>query len=310
MAKMKNWIMGSIVLLAVLISTAARAIPPSEAIVDINMGTVFTGTGSGWTCAVGNLPADLDQAASYIHSGLVKFNNQAYTTAASSGTVNVCVFLSYNLSAFGDFSGTETIGFQGGYVVTVNVRGIYNYGTWPGSVLLKYQVMGVDYAPPGAKSTVTYSASFMRGGSTSITNSFTNNTSVTVSESQKFGIGILDSSLSFSITGSYAQEGDSTTGNSWSLQTTGADTIPGPAGSVAGIDHDYDIIWIWLNPAVSLTLTGPSSISWNGYTYNPADPANEMDVLYLYVYELKNPATIPADVAARLARGWDRSGLG
>jgi hypothetical protein len=45
------------------ISTAARAIPPSEATVDINMGTVFTGTGSGWTCAVGNLPADLDQAA-------------------------------------------------------------------------------------------------------------------------------------------------------------------------------------------------------------------------------------------------------
>ena len=304
---MKKIIIGAFLALSALASPIVHASPT----VDVDLGTVYTPTGSISKCTLTDqLPQDLFQVETVATFGNVTFHPNAYTRLRGVSGVEFCVTVSYNLSAYGAFSGLETIGLSDGspdrpQYARVIVSGKYLYGTWNGAIFPKYQVLGVDYAPPGSRSNVSYSASFTRGGSTSITNSFNDQTSVTVSQSGKFNIGSYGAELSTSITGLYSQGNDSTTGNSWSVTTTGGDIIYGPASSSVGIDHNYDVIWVWLNPAVNLTLTGPASITWGGYAFNPADPVNEMDVIPLYVYELKNPSLIPANVAARLARTWD-----
>lgn len=303
------------ILIACLIMLSAGVCTQAHAIilpVNIDVGTVTTNPGSGTYCGSTNnqLPGGLTQTSTQSGGGDVSFGTNAYTYAASADVTVVCVPISWNFASFGPFSGAERILF-GSYFVTINLTGNYQFGTYSGAIFPKYQVLGVDYAPPGSRSTVTYTASFLRGGSETIGSTFTNQTSVTVSASLKYGIGsCVTGHLDTSITGLYAQQKDFDTTDSWSITTTGGDIIPGPASSAAGIDHDYDIIWIWLNPAVNLTLTGPASITWNGYSYNAADPVNQMDVIYLYVHELKDPSRIPANVASRLARSWDQSGVG
>lgn len=304
-------LVGCFLALAALISSTASAIPPSVAIVNIDMGTINVSPGGGEYCGLtSQLPPDLDQVNTLQRSGQVTFGNRAYTRQNGPNAVALCVNISHNLPAFGTFSGSEVITLQRNLVVTVNVNGNYVFGNWRGTIYPKYHVLGVDYAPPGSRSFVTYSANFSRGGSNSLSETFSNSTSLSVTQTLKFGVPEAGADLSTTITSSYAQQAETQTGNTWSLTSAGGHTVSGPASSAAGINHDYDIIWIWLNPAIELTLTGPASFNWNGFAYNPADPVNQMDVLYLYVYELKNPSLIPPNVAARLARTWDVSGVG
>jgi len=80
-----------------------------------------------------------------------------------------------------------------------------------------------------------------------------------------------------------------------------------------GIDHDYDLVALQLNPEVDFTITSPTSASY-AYSFDPRDPAAEVDVIYLYVKDLKALAagTYSGDpnIPQRLARTWDTSGLG
>jgi hypothetical protein len=304
-------VIGCLLFLSALMSATAGAIPPSVAVVYIDMGTINISPGGGQYCGLtSQLPPDLDQVNTLQRSGPLTFGSHAYTRQNGPNAVALCVDISHNFTAFGTFSGTEVITLQRNLVVTVNVNGNYAFGNWRGIIYPKYHVLGVDYAPPGSRSSVTYSANFSRGGSNSLTETFGNSTSVSVTTSLKFGVEAAGANHSTTITSAYAQQGETQTGSSWSLNATGGQIVYGPASSAAGIDHNYDIVWIWLNPAVELTLTGPASFNWDGYAYNAADPANQMDVLYLYVFELKNPALIPANVASRLARTWDVSGVG
>jgi hypothetical protein len=94
--------------------------------------------------------------------------------------VELCVSVNYNFSAFGEYSGMETIGLSDGSHDRVNVTLKYQYGVWNGAILPRYQILAVDYAPPGSQSTVTYGANFIRGGSNSIASSFSNGILVTV----------------------------------------------------------------------------------------------------------------------------------
>ena len=178
-------------------------------------------------------------------------------------------------------------------------------GVTPGEADVKYQIMGVDYAPPGVSSTVSYGSSSLLGTSTSNTSSFKVDVSETVSFSFSFfAAGTAGASAS------YSQQTTSTSSIDISTNTSKSVIVAGPASSGVGVDHDYDVIWIWLNPQVQMTPTGPTSVRWGGYNVNPQDPAGEMDVVPLYVYQLKNPSTIPAQTAALLARSWDTTGLG
>ena len=84
--------------------------------------------------------------------------------------------------------------------------------------------------------------------------------------------------------------------------------VPGPAdlasGASVGINHDYDVVLLWLNPVVNLVVTGTDSALWTGYRFDPDDPVNEMDVVPVYVAWLKNPSLMPPGVAFALSRTW------
>lgn len=180
-----------------------------------------------------------------------------------------------------------------------------------GAIFPKYQVVAVDYAPPGAKSTVAYQDGFVQGSNQTNTSTFSNAYSFSVKLDFGGPIGrFVGTSLQASVGGSYSDEEDHSTQNAVNVTTTQGSTIPGPVSSAAGIDHDNDVIWVWLNPGVSVSVLGQDSITWHGFGYNDQDPLHEVDVVFLYVGWLKNPSSIPANIASRLARTWDTSGIG
>jgi hypothetical protein len=196
------------------------------------------------------------------------------------------------------------------YTAQWEVTGTWNYIPPSGAVKLKYQVLGVDYAPPGVKSSVNYSGSSMQGTSTSNSFTWNNKTTLTVTASTKAKFLIFGGGGSLAASTSYQEEGDNSNSMTVSDTTSMGDIVPGPLSSATGVDHDYDVIWVWLNPEIMLTLPGPYQIQWTGYTYDAEDDAAEMEVKPLYVWQLKNPSMMPAGLAARLARSWDTSGLG
>ncbi len=195
---------------------------------------------------------------------------------------------------------------------------IYTYPTTSGSIDPKFIVLAVTYAPPGAKSTVSYGTSTLLGTSSSLQDSFTNVTSVSDSVGTGVGVSLFGIGGSTSITGTassqYTQESDTTTTISINKTVSNGLTVYGPASSGLGLDHDYDVIWVWLNPKVNLTAGSSSGVLlWNGYSFDNRDPYDEMDVIGLYVYCLKNPTSSNQNCTAnqsRLARTWDTSGLG
>jgi hypothetical protein len=151
----------------------------------------------------------------------------------------------------------------------------------------------------------------MQGTSTSNTQTWITSSTETVTNSSGLTIGLAHGSISGASSTTYSQQRENSSSIAVGTTTTNADTVPGPLSSASGIDHDYDIVWVWLNPMVTVALDPNSNaVLWSGYAYNNEDDTGQMEVLPLYVKWLKNPATIPANVAARLTRSWDFSGTG
>ena len=171
-----------------------------------------------------------------------------------------------------------------------------------GYIYPKYQILQVDYAPPGSGSSVTYPINGnVCGASTINSGSFAS------------GVAISTEAAVFdAVLGNYLQRIDTSYSAAIGLTPYNSGlTFPGPADSSLGVDHDMDIVTIWLNPAVKLTITGPASVRWDGYANNPAESSGLfMDIIYLYVAQLKDPSLIPPNVASVLARSWDTSGVG
>lgn len=176
---------------------------------------------------------------------------------------------------------------------------------------MKWQVLAVDYAPPGAQSTVSYGGSQMRGTATSNSSTFSSNTTLTVSGDLGVNFfGIVEGGLTGSTSTSYGQQ---TGSNSMiSIQTTASnsDTVKGPSSSSLGVDHANDVIWLWVNPLAVEYLGPNNTVAWGGYAWNDADDADVMEVIPIYVGWLESPSTMPSSVAARLQRSWDQTGLG
>ena len=151
----------------------------------------------------------------------------------------------------------------------------------------------------------------MFGTSSSLTETFKNENTVSVELGSKvniFGFGGSDHGEPPSTT--FTEQTETTSLIAVNKTATTSYTIPGPASSADGINHDFDIIWVWLNPRVHVTIAPNNVIEWDGYSYDARDPAGEMEVVPLFVTWSRNPATIPPNVAAVLARSWDASGLG
>jgi hypothetical protein len=175
----------------------------------------------------------------------------------------------------------------------------------PGYINPKYIVVGVTYAPPGSASSVTYTNSTMVGSSTTISKSFASGVQVVISESG--GIpGVIGGKVTATRSTSYTQTQSSSSTITVTKTTSVADKTQGPNNSLVGLDHDYDVIWVWLNPVVFLTFTdinGVPGVQWNGYGFD-ANDINDLEVVPVTVGWLNGDIPMPSDVAQSLARAW------
>jgi hypothetical protein len=177
-----------------------------------------------------------------------------------------------------------------------------------GTIEPKYVVLTVTYAPPGAGSSVTYSNSTMMGTSLSLSNSFTSTTSQTTSGGGGVKLSIFGISLGGGVSATsstqFTQETDSSSSIAVNQTATLSTVVPGPSSSAQGLNHDVDLVWIWLNPVLNFSMSSSGAITWTGFTFDLRDPAGEMDVIGIPVAFLNGHQTMPANIADVLARRW------
>jgi len=176
----------------------------------------------------------------------------------------------------------------------------------------KYIVLGVTYAPPGPQSSVTYSNSQSVATTNSLKNTVSTGTSYSVSVTYSGGIlgwkagGTVGQSTSSTQT---TTDGESTT-LSWSVENL-VETFGTPTAIVNGsytspVNHDNDIIYIWLNPVETFTLS-QNVLVWNGYGYD-ANDQNGMDIVPIELGYLNGDfGAIPSQYQTSLARAWAAS---
>ncbi len=206
---------------------------------------------------------------------------------------------------------------------------LYNFDVPEGLVDLKYLVVGITYAPPGSKSTVTYGSSSTLTSSSTVSAMTATTASLTLTETAKVGIsigGVADAGgkNSFSATTSYGYDSTSSTMSVVANTAQNSIIVAGPTSSGIGVDHDYDIIYIWLNPQIDLSfpqLEYPT-VNWSGLSYQgcdtthvtDCDPNNvgNPDIVGIPVLCLKDPYLSPycTQWQTFTDRAWDTSGKG
>ncbi len=204
----------------------------------------------------------------------------------------------------------------GSYVDASGNTNGFMYGGISGYVNPKYLIMGVTYAPPGGDSSsyVSYQTSSLVGNNTTNTSSFQSG----FNESVAVGVGgdftIFGVSAGVTVTGTQSSGWTQKTTNSTSITVnkTTSTTLktPGVPSIYSPVDHDYDIIWLWLNPVALFTLynlpgSGVGPIVWNGYGYDLNDPLQDIDVWPVYVGYLNGDfGPLDAQDAGALSRSW------
>ncbi|HEY2233107.1 MAG TPA: hypothetical protein VGK01_06480 [Candidatus Angelobacter sp.] len=180
-----------------------------------------------------------------------------------------------------------------------------------GFVNPKYVILTWTYAPPGSKSSVVNNNSEMTGSSTSTSDSFANQVSESVTVSGSTGTpDIKGVSTGVEVSGtestSYTDEQDSSKSVSINQTKTFATTVPGPSNDSLGVNHDYDVVWLWLNPIADFNVFPnlPNSIVWTGYHYD-MDDIPRMDVFGVEMGWLNGHfGTVPTDIQQVLNRTW------
>lgn len=236
-----------------------------------------------------------------------------------------CGSVTFNSSnALYSFSGTTvTYSWHGaGLVTSASEACQLNYGGTSGSIYPKYQVVGLIYAPPGSKSTVTYSNGFLQGTATSNESSWKNVLGVKVELTTGADLfGILSGNSTTTISANWTQTASNTSSLSLQQQLTSGLTADGPplsGGMDLGVDHDYDLVYVWLNPAVLLSFTGNAVVT-SGFYYDDRDGETPetcdgqtysgvtgMDVVPLTVGQLRGTQPITDQcLQVRLSRPWD-----
>jgi hypothetical protein len=174
-----------------------------------------------------------------------------------------------------------------------------------GTIGPKYLVLTVTYAPPGSASLVTYSNSTLLGTSLSLNSSFTNDVSVSASIDKGLNIfGFLDGDSTSTASLDLQQQTDTSSSVAVNETTTKSTQVKGPLDSALGVDHDEDIIWLWLNPVIHFVVTSPTSFQWTGFGFDSNDPVHNTDVFGVAVKFLNGHAAMPASYADVLARRW------
>lgn len=162
-----------------------------------------------------------------------------------------------------------------------------------GRVRPKFYILTVLYAPPGTASGVSPSSVTYGSGSST-------GTKAVISSTFQAGIGVtatVEANLTTVSLSAQASFGFSQTTNdseTINIEKTTTSKLSNVGPPVDGIDHDRDLIYLWLNPAIDIALT-PTSAAW---TF----PDRVADIQYVYVGWLKDPSRMPQYVAMRLAQ--------
>lgn len=223
---------------------------------------------------------------------------------------SVSIPVSFNPNSAGSYSTTVSATYWSQTAAkyttyTITLSGAYSPTT--GLISPKYQILSVMYAPPGSGSNVNYGTSTNLGTSSSINNSFSTSTSVsvTVGFSAKGIFGIAEATGGVSSTASTTDTHQQSSSSSVAFNkiTTDNEIVKGPIA--AGLDHNFDVVKIWLNPAALFTLPTSSSVQLSDYYFDESDPCNCMDTVELTIGQLKNPALITdQNQLNQLARNW------
>jgi len=178
-----------------------------------------------------------------------------------------------------------------------------------GYVNPKYVILAWTYAPPGSKSSVVNNNSAMIGSSTATNDSFANQVSESVTIAGTTGsiLGKLDGvEVSGTESTSYTDEQDSSKSITLSQTKTFITTVPGPGNDALGVNHDYDVVWLWLNPLADFTIPSdvPNSVTWTGFHFDMAD-IPRMDIIGVEMGWLNGHfGTVPSNIQSVLARTW------
>lgn len=162
-----------------------------------------------------------------------------------------------------------------------------------GVVTPKYIVLTVIYAPPGAdggsgKSSVVYGAGSTTGSTISSSQSF--KTANTLSF--QAGVGLAGNGVTAGV--SFGVSGSTTNNQSLELKKSANSMVSASGPAQDGIDHDYDEIWLLLNPAVNVSVSS-STAEWM-----LANPNSSSVVQWLTVGQLKGNQTISPGVVGYL----------
>jgi hypothetical protein len=181
-----------------------------------------------------------------------------------------------------------------------------------GFVNPKYIVLGVTYAPPGPSSYVSYANTTTLGTTTMISDSTSDENGISTSVSETFAIpGLQAIGIGNSVTetgtdsSQNTQDSNNSTTVTLSKTMTQMDKTTGTGDVYNPVNHDYDIVWLWLNPLEIFTINAgnPSEILWNGDGYDPNDePA--MDVYPVLVGNLNGDIPMDQSMQNELSRAW------
>ena len=170
-------------------------------------------------------------------------------------------------------------------------------GSLEGTVLPKYFVLTVVYAPPGTQggsstSSVSYGSGSTTGTTTSTTKSFKGSYSITATA----GGGIFGNGGE--VSASFGFTRNNSDNASLNITKTATSTISDTGPASDGIDHDHDLIYLWLNPSIDIKLNqATKSAAWT-------ISRGTADIEYLYVGWLKHPDSMPPGLKNRLQQ-WD-----
>ena len=285
-------------LVAVLLLTSANrahAFSPEVAI----YYTVGTTIGPSPTQVCGTRVISPGSLSGYVYAGTA-------TAVTTSSSGQVCATLPKNTTLKGNF-----------YVQYFIANDAYTfYGTAgpAGYVNPKYVILGVTYAPPGGTtaSNVTYTSSTTSSSTASLQQSFSSAASYSVSVNIGATIPLVGGGIiSASTTTTATQTNTSLDSATVTYITTTAEKTNGVPNTFLPVDHDYDIVWVWLNPALIFSVTSTGVITWNGYGVDTTDPeaSGEMDVQAIYLGYLNGDFPMPADLSPTgsetpLSRWW------
>ena len=190
--------------------------------------------------------------------------------------------------------------------------------SYAGTINPKYIVIGVEYAPPGSSSNVSYTNNTTVGSTTTTSSSFNLNTSTSVSFSATANLaGSFSAGQTYTVSSSYAQQSGTSDAVTVSQTVSNRTGLNGYTDPVTGLNHNYDYIYVWLNPVSKYTVSGSGNsyhVAFDGYGYDLADTRvyNDMDVIGIPMgclngyFAVHDPSWVPTcqAIANVYARTW------